>query len=313
VAFIFWARWSSHSLIEMGHLEDFHKKARRRGLEVIGVNVDSLWPPRNQRIEIEKFARQRGITYPLVFDPGLKAFRSFGLTTVPSTVVVEGQKGLIVITLEGYPSLGREDFFRELEKFLKDKAQAGLENSPKARLIAWKRYTSSRLLYSERKLNKALGLLQEAIAQDPGLLPAHALKGQILLERGELEEALKAAERALEVDAGSLAALTLKASILAEKGRHEESRRLIDRVLASNDTYAPALSLLGYLLGSRGSFEEAFEAYGQAEGLGRLDYRLYLLRGKTLESLGRLREAANQYRQALALLAGYEPGGWQWP
>lgn len=82
----FWATWCPPCVEEMPELSELHQKYRDRGLQVVGLGVDS---PDN----IRKFSEQRPVAYPLLVAGagGSELSRRFGNRAggLPYTVVID--------------------------------------------------------------------------------------------------------------------------------------------------------------------------------------------------------------------------------
>jgi tetratricopeptide (TPR) repeat protein len=90
---------------------------------------------------------------------------------------------------------------------------------------------------------KALGLVDQALAEHPDEAVFYELRGRALLAAGRAEPALVAYERALELDAGSWRALAGLAALAAEAGDPTRALALYDRALEiSPEEPAPALA-----------------------------------------------------------------------
>ncbi|MDH3746138.1 MAG: tetratricopeptide repeat protein [Acidobacteriota bacterium] len=85
--------------------------------------------------------------------------------------------------------------------------------------------------------------LEEAIASDPELTPAHVALGQVLLDQGEHAAAVEAADRALAKSASSVDALDVKYKALRALGRDDEADAVEAALAAAEDAVASALRL----------------------------------------------------------------------
>lgn len=84
----FWQVGCSSCKLEMPAMDDLYVKYRRKGLEVLAVNV-------GQKKEVVRtFAAELGVSYPLLIDPEEKGARLFGVTNVPRTYVID-RKGIV--------------------------------------------------------------------------------------------------------------------------------------------------------------------------------------------------------------------------
>jgi thiol-disulfide isomerase/thioredoxin len=85
----FWASWCLECRTETPMLERIQREFASRGLAIVGVNV------RESRDAVGRYARELGLTYPLVLDPDGKITGLYGVVGLPATFVV-GRDGRAV-------------------------------------------------------------------------------------------------------------------------------------------------------------------------------------------------------------------------
>lgn len=94
----FWARWCAPCRVEIPHLVDLQKRQKGKGLEVIGVNLESSGPA------VRDFAQAYDINYPVLLtrDAGIGLIQALGNASagLPFTVVLN-RKGEIVASKLG--------------------------------------------------------------------------------------------------------------------------------------------------------------------------------------------------------------------
>lgn len=79
----FWQIGCSSCKLDMPAMEILYKQYQRKGLEILAVNVGQ------KKEAVIAFAPELGVTYPLLIDPEEKASRSFGVTDVPRSYVLD--------------------------------------------------------------------------------------------------------------------------------------------------------------------------------------------------------------------------------
>jgi cytochrome c biogenesis protein CcmG/thiol:disulfide interchange protein DsbE len=79
----FWQAGCSSCKLEMPAMDDLYGKYRRKGLEVLAVNI-------GQKIEtVKTFAAELGASYTILVDADKKSAALYGVTDVPRTYVLD--------------------------------------------------------------------------------------------------------------------------------------------------------------------------------------------------------------------------------
>jgi peroxiredoxin len=78
----FWASWCAECRPEMPLFERLHQDFAAQGLAVLGINF------REGSQRIEQYARELGLTFPLVLDPQGDISRAYGVIGLPTTFLV---------------------------------------------------------------------------------------------------------------------------------------------------------------------------------------------------------------------------------
>ncbi len=103
----FWATYCQPCKIEMPWFEELQKQYASQGLQVIGVAMDDVGPA-----EIEKFAKNLGVDYPILVGKEAVGDQYGGLQFLPTTFYIDRQ-GKIVERVFGLTS------HREIEDNIK--------------------------------------------------------------------------------------------------------------------------------------------------------------------------------------------------
>ena len=79
----FWRIGCSSCKLEMPAMDELYGKHRRKGLEILAVNVGQ------KREVVRTFADELGVSYPILIDADGKGARLFGVTDVPRTYMID--------------------------------------------------------------------------------------------------------------------------------------------------------------------------------------------------------------------------------
>jgi peroxiredoxin len=90
----FWASWCLECRPEMPTLEGIHRELAARGLAVIGINA------RQDGEMVRRYAKDLGLTFPLVLDTDGRINATYGVVGLPTTFVI-GRDGRAVALAVG--------------------------------------------------------------------------------------------------------------------------------------------------------------------------------------------------------------------
>jgi peroxiredoxin len=85
----FWATWCLECRPEMPAFERLHREFSAQGLAVVGINA------REETSTIRKYAKELGLTFPLISDPTGKINSAYGVIGLPTTFLI-GRDGRAV-------------------------------------------------------------------------------------------------------------------------------------------------------------------------------------------------------------------------
>ena len=78
----FWASWCLECRPEMPVFERLHREFSVQGLAIVGINA------REGTTTIREYAKELGLTFPLLLDPSGKINSSYGVIGIPTTFLV---------------------------------------------------------------------------------------------------------------------------------------------------------------------------------------------------------------------------------
>jgi thiol-disulfide isomerase/thioredoxin len=85
----FWASWCGPCALEAPIVDRVSRRFEKKGLVVLGVNVSD--PPD----VVKAYAAQKGLSYPMVLDPGSSVSGRYGVKQLPSLVVIDKQGNVL--------------------------------------------------------------------------------------------------------------------------------------------------------------------------------------------------------------------------
>jgi peroxiredoxin len=93
----FWASWCEPCRQEFPVLNTLYKKYYKKGVQVMGINVDT------QETDATKFLKDNPVAFMLLHDDGNKLMEEFNLETMPRSFIVD-RKGIVRFMHNGYNS-----------------------------------------------------------------------------------------------------------------------------------------------------------------------------------------------------------------
>jgi len=97
----FWAAWCLECRPEMPLFEQLHREFTAQGLSVVGINA------REETAAIRGYAKDLGLTFPLVLDPRGEINAAYGVIGLPTTFLI-GRDGRAVALAVGPREWGSE-------------------------------------------------------------------------------------------------------------------------------------------------------------------------------------------------------------
>lgn len=96
----FYATWCPTCVAEVPDLVSFYRHWHTRGVDLVGIGYDDPGPAE------ARFARQDGISWPLLVDPGDQVALRYGIFGIPETFVI-GPNGTVLAKLVGAIGTGQ--------------------------------------------------------------------------------------------------------------------------------------------------------------------------------------------------------------
>ncbi len=109
----FWASWCGPCRQEMPLLEKIHKKYKRLGFTLLGVNVEE------NTSAAKNYLKDVRVTFPILFDPTNKTSKLYDVSAMPTTVLID-RNGNKRYLHKGYKPGYENDYKREIKKLLRE-------------------------------------------------------------------------------------------------------------------------------------------------------------------------------------------------
>ncbi|MFQ5504530.1 MAG: redoxin domain-containing protein [Planctomycetota bacterium] len=300
---VFWATWNRFCALELERLAKLWPKWSGSGVSIVAVNVEASRIGAGELATIESWLARRQLPFPVALDRGLLAFRAYGVVAVPTTVVVDADRR-IVMRLAGFPIAGAERLIRLVEQRLIEE-KAAKQTSRAVSLthrMAVRHLRLARLLRRKSETDLAEYTLKKAIEEDPSLLEARTELVHLYHALGKEDRASRILAEAAAEFPESSALLLERAEAEFRRGSHQVAEAMAQKAFRRNPALAPGLTLIGRIRLASKDLGAALRAFRQAAGLNPLDPEPLLQAGAVLEAQGQKEEALACYEQAYDLL-----------
>ncbi|MBI5100777.1 MAG: redoxin domain-containing protein [Nitrospirae bacterium] len=302
VVIFFWATWSANSPKALKRFENFRKKYKDRGIEIIAVNADNQAVSSGDVEKIRDLVKSAGVTFPVLIDRGLQTFRDYEVIALPSTVVVV--EGKISYVLPGFPLVATEELFDYLSTLAGDKPVSKTDGGYKPKHDAIADANLAKGFVRKEKFALAYPLYKKAIEKDPKYMLPYVELSRLYCLEGRLQDAEETLRGALKVEPEHPAVVSELGNVLIKEKKIKEAIELLAKVV-KEESYTPAVYYYAYALSQDGLLGEAFAVFEKAIRLNPFDPAIYKLRGEVLENNRMTKEAIADYKKSLELLMKY--------
>jgi tetratricopeptide (TPR) repeat protein len=151
-------------------------------------------------------------------------------------------------------------------------------------------------------VEKAIELVQKALALDDTLAEAHGFLGYLYTQKREYEKGIAEGERAVALNPGDSTVLVYYAMSLNFGGRSEEAITLLQKAIRLNPVGSYYnYTTLGNALMFTGRYEEAISAYKKALQVAPNSSWSRMMLAATYSEMGREKEARAEVAEALRI------------
>jgi thiol-disulfide isomerase/thioredoxin len=111
----FWASWCGPCRKEFPALDQIYAKYKPMGFTLVAINVES------EKADAEKFLAATPASFPILFDPDNKVSGSYGVSAMPTTVLVDRQ-GRVRWLHRAYKPGDEAKYIEQIRAALREKA-----------------------------------------------------------------------------------------------------------------------------------------------------------------------------------------------
>ncbi|WP_059106034.1 thiol-disulfide oxidoreductase ResA [Shouchella shacheensis] len=104
----FWGTWCEPCKREMPYMEELYEDYQDQGVELVAVNVDET------ELTVDAFANRYDLTFPIVIDEDRKVTDAYGISPLPTTILIDETGEIIDVHTGGMTKDMVEGFFERL-------------------------------------------------------------------------------------------------------------------------------------------------------------------------------------------------------
>jgi tetratricopeptide (TPR) repeat protein len=171
---------------------------------------------------------------------------------------------------------------------------------------AWGQYMLGMSSWKGGDLSKAEGAFESALTIDPRHIKSYINLGRVLIEQKRYDDAVSKLTRAAELEPSSSDAQRLLGRAYSAQGKSEEAMTAYQQAIEINELDAWSMNNLGLLLLEQKRADEALPLFEKAAELKKEVAAFHNNRGMALEHVGRFKDAATAYSDALNADPGYD-------
>lgn len=172
---------------------------------------------------------------------------------------------------------------------------------PKDKIVLYNLLKAAGTDSSEERVEEAMTKVQRVLAEDPGILEAHFILGNLFVKQEDWDGAIGAYREALSLDPEYKSAILGLADAYRLADRLDEAAAGYRRLLELDPNDNQAFYHLAEIHAAREEYEAALEVLAGLEATGEERAPAHNLKGECLLSLGRLDEAEAEFRLALEM------------
>jgi len=109
----FWATWCGPCRQEMPLLEEIYQRYNKLGFTLLGVNVEE------HSNDADRFLAETPVSFPILFDPSNEVSKQYGVSAMPSTVIVD-REGNVRFLHHGYQPGYENEYQNQIRELVRE-------------------------------------------------------------------------------------------------------------------------------------------------------------------------------------------------
>ena len=109
----FWASWCGPCRKEMPLLEKIHKKYKKLGFTLLGINVEQ------DTTAAKRYLKDVKVSFPILFDKTNKTSKLYNVSAMPTTILID-RNGNKRFLHKGYKPGYENDYKKQIKKLLRE-------------------------------------------------------------------------------------------------------------------------------------------------------------------------------------------------
>ncbi len=235
VLIVFWATWSSRSVMELEDLAKLEAKYAEKGLKVLAVNVEKQAIGDQVISKINNIIEDKGLKFDVVVDEGLKTYNEWGVIATPTAALIDSTS-VIVFEISGYPTSGYNELDEAVQRALglapEEEDVVGSKPVYQPTSEALRHFGLGKRLLGKGFMTKAIPEFEKAASADTHYVDPRIYLGYAYIKAGTEEEASAPLEKAMELDPARSEPVLLLAHLVVKKGQLDDALALLEEKTA---------------------------------------------------------------------------------
>ncbi|MBI5208237.1 MAG: tetratricopeptide repeat protein [Candidatus Firestonebacteria bacterium] len=237
---LFWKLPSPRGVSALKYLQKIQDNYKNQNILILSIYCprDPKGISSDELEEIKKVLEENNITLSVLLDDGLKTFNTYGVISLPSTMILD-KEGIARYILAGFPKFGAEqEINKNVKKILGIPEEAVALKKYEPKLPASRNYKLAVSVLERGNDDKAINYLKEAITFDPDYADPYALLGKLYIKAQKNDEALENLRKSLELDSLNIDVMMNYGFLCLELEMKDDALLVFKKIVEKTPEYA---------------------------------------------------------------------------